>query len=410
MWLLVPALFACSTDPGGTGGAVEEGAEDPVWDPASLPVYRLTLPSDWQDQLQALIPSGNCDDRGTIPGTLDYENPQSGETETYPDVAVRYRGHSALTEGQRFGLKLAFDKTDPKARFHGEKQVNLEGTEGDFSELHERIAQELMRKAGVPAPHVIHARVYVNDEFQGVFPLSEEPDDQEFLDDHFDDDSGHLYKVEGYCGGQADFTYKSDDPGDYDKRYEPKAGTVAEDAAADLIPLLKCASGKSGALTTCLPEVVDVDEWLAEMAVDTSLPDPDGLAAAGQNFMMYADPSSGKMVVYSWDKDQATFSDSLDSASIWDFNPTWADAPEFTVTVRSTWASDYCAKVSAAADEAREIDAQIAELQDFLAPYVADDPFLSDHDWASQVGQMRSALAARAEAVDAEAATCTPGS
>lgn len=408
MWLSL-LLVACPTDPEDVDGdAIEVGADDPLWDPRSLPVYRLTLPEDWEAQLQALIPESNCDDRESILGTLDYENPQSGETETYTDVAVRYRGHSALSEGQRFGLKLAFDKQDPEARFHGAKQVNLQGTEGDDSELHERIAQLIMGRMGVPAPRVIHARVYVNDAFQGIFPLSEEPDDQPFLDAHFDDADGHLYKVDGYCGGRADFAYETDDPDDYDKQYEAKAGTVPEDATADLIPLLKCASGKSGAPSSCLPLSVDTDEWLAEMAVDATLPDPDGLAGAGQNFLMYADPADGRFVVYGWDKDQATYQDSLESTSVWDFHPTWADSPQLTQDLRRTWAEDYCARLLDAVAEARAADTDIAELQAFLAPYVATDQHLTDADWAGHVGRMRSALAARAADVEAEAKACDP--
>lgn len=407
--LLAVALLGCSTDPADVvGEAVEIGADDPVWDPRSLPVYRLTLPGDWEAQLAALIPTDNCADRESIFGSLDYENPQSGETESYADVAVRYRGHSALTEGQRFGLKVAFDKQDPDARFHGEKQVNLQGTEGDYSEMHERAAQLLMAQLDVPAPKVIHARVYVNDEFQGIFPLSEEPDDQPFLDAHFADPDGHLYKVEGYCGGRADFAYESDDPDDYDKLYEAKAGTAAEDVATDLVPLLKCASGKSGTLVTCLPPLIDVDEWLTEMAVDTTLPDPDGLAAAGQNFMMYADPADGRFVVYGWDKDQATYTDSLESTSIWDFHPSWADSPQLTQDLRAGWAEDYCERVEAAVTAAQALDTDLAELQAFLAPYVATDPFLTDHQWSAQVDEMQADLQARAVEVAREAKLCSP--
>lgn len=409
MLLLVRLFAGCPVDPEAVeGDAVEVGANDPVWDPASIPVFRLTLPEDWEARLTALIPTDDCADREWIVGSLAYENPQSGETETYADIGVRYRGHSALSEGQRFGLKLLFDTTDEAARFHEMQNVNLLGSEGDYSLLRERVAQLLMAEEGVPAPRVNHARLYVNGEFQGLFPIAEEADDQAFLAAHFDDPDGHLYKVEGYCGGTADFEDKGDDFDDYDKKYEAKAGTMPEDAESDLIPMIKCANGPAADLETCLPTWVDVDEWLTEMAVDAVMPDVDGLAGAGQNFMIYADPTSARLVVYAWDKDQAFYTSSLESRSIFDFHPPWGDSPVLTQTMRSVWKTEYCAKVIAAAEVGLALDATVADLAALLEPYVASDALLVEKDWASQVASLRDSLAERAAEVKEEAAICSP--
>lgn len=402
--LFLPFLAGCEPV---VPPALEIGAEDPVWDPASLPIFRLTLPADWEAQLTALIPTDSCAERGTIFGSLDYENPQSGETETYPDVAVRYRGHSALDDpAKRLGLKLLFDAVDPDVRFHDMQNVNLLGSEGDDSLLRERAAQLLMDRLGVPAPRVNHGRVYVNDAFIGLFPIAEEPDDQAFLDAHFGDPSGHLYKVEGYCGGQADFAYKSDDVADYDTMYEAKAGTSSEDVLDDLLPMIKCAAGLSGDLATCLPESVDVEQWLAEMAVDAAMPDVDGLAGAGQNFMIYADPSSQRMVVYPWDKDQAFRTTDLASSSIFDFHPPWGTPPPVTLSMRQLWSAEYCDLVDRAADEALDLDETVGALAAFLEPYAAEDAYLIEHDWAAQVADLRATLADRAAEAKAEVDVC----
>ena len=386
--LFLPFLAGCEPV---VPPALEIGAEDPVWDPASLPIFRLTLPADWEAQLTAIIPTDSCAERGTILGSLDYENPQSGETEAYSDVAFRYRGHTALDDPEkRFGLKLLFDTVDPDQRFHEMQNVNLLGSEGDDSLLRERTAQLLMDRLGVPAPRLNHGRVYVNDAFQGLFPIAEEPDDQAFLDAHFDDPSGHLYKVEGYCGGQADFLYESEDTGDYDTMYEAKAGTLPEDVLADLLPMIRCASGLSGDLATCLPDSVDVD----------------GLAGAGQNFMIYADPASLRLVVYPWDKDQAFRTTDLASSSIFDFHPPWATPPPVTLSMRQLWSAEYCDLVDRAADEALDLDETVGALAAFLEPYAAEDAYLIEHDWAAQVADLRATLADRAAEAKAEADVC----
>ena len=151
--------------------------------------------------------------------------------------------------------------------------------------MRERLAREVVDDMDIAAIRAIHARVYVNDEFLGVFPQTEEPDQQPFIDENFSKEGGSLYKVAGYCGGVATFEYKDDHPESYIKRYEPKAGTLDEAVLTDLVPLLKCAAEDDAGLEACLPNYIDVDEWLREMAVDAVLPDVDGLAGTSQNFL-----------------------------------------------------------------------------------------------------------------------------
>ncbi len=407
------SLLACAgpADPANVDGdAIEKGADDPVWDPRTLPIYWLTLPDDWKAQLTAAIPSEDeyCLDRTTILGRLDYDNPQSGGTDHFNDVAVRFRGHSTLQGSERLGFKLLFDTLDPDARFYNEKHINLLGVDGDESLLSERLALGLMDAQGVPAGRVIHSRVFVNDEFLGIFPVSQEPDDQPFVDDHFVKESGHLYKVEGYCGGTADFAYEGEDYDEYDKKYVAKAGTLATDVTTDLVPLLNCVAGNDAALQTCLPTHIQLEEWLAEMAVDAVLPDIDGLAGAGQNFLMYNDPVTGTFVAYSYDKDQAFNTDTLESDSIFDFHPEWASPPELTTRMRAIWKSEYCAQVTSVIDDYAKIPAQIDDLVDFLSPYMATDPILTVDAWTGEAGQIQTTITNRVSGLRDQAERCAP--
>jgi hypothetical protein len=418
MFALAVLLPACDpVDPGAPldGTALESGADDPLWDLDTLPIFRLSLPSDWAAQMEALIPGDGewCEPRQTIRGSLDFENPQSGQSEHYDDVDVRYRGHSALTAGQRWGIKLAFDNVDADARFHELKHVNLQGTEGDASLMREFIALRWHRQAGVPAPRVGHARVYINDEYQGVFPNSEEADDQAFLDHHFDDASGHLYKSEGYCGGGADFEYRDDDPDSYDQRYEPKAGTVTDDLAEDMVPFLVClgaAGSDVDAVHACAEQWIDVDEWLAEMAVDALMPDVDGLAGAGQNVMFYSDPSTKKFVAYPWDKDQAYSTDNLETPDIFTFHPPWQDPPVFTTQLRQARADDYCATLSALAGDhtPSALAAEIEERRAFLSPYMRTDPYFEGQQWDSYATGLDDDYASHHDDVASQAEDCNP--
>ncbi|MBM4367663.1 MAG: CotH kinase family protein [Deltaproteobacteria bacterium] len=408
-------LLACDRAVGeDTSGEPEGPADDPVWDDRYLPVYRITIDAeDWAGDLAALHETDTCEQRNYRPASVDYENPQSGETESYDNVGIRYRGHSALEGDNRFGFKLSFDEYDEAGEFHGLHKVNLNGTEGDSSLMRERLAQWVMRSAGVPAPRVTHTRVYVNGEYQGIFPFTEEPDDQVYLDAHFDDPDGSLFKINGYCEGDGDFEWKGDEVDKYDGRYEAKAGTGEEAFTEELIPMIACASDEDdAAMLACVDEHIDVAEFFTEIAVDMALPDVDGMAAVGQNFLLYHDPSTGLFVAYPWDKDQSfRVSDAL-SDTIWDLHPTWKEegGPEFLRRLRALRSGEFCDEVLRVADitDPAALGDELDRVESLLDGYIGDDPWFAEGDWSYHVESVREAIAERHEAVVAEATSCTP--
>jgi spore coat protein CotH len=77
---------------------------------------------------------------------------------------------------QRFSLKLDFDRYDERFRLDGLKKLNLHAMAADPSKLRERLGYSLFRDMGIPASRAVHARVYVNGAYQGVFAVVEEVD------------------------------------------------------------------------------------------------------------------------------------------------------------------------------------------------------------------------------------------
>jgi hypothetical protein len=394
-------------------------ADEPLWDPEAVPVYRLKFDgAGWEDRLEAAFDPFECGDRTYEPATLLFENPATGETETWPDVGVRYRGHNVYEESvmERRGFKISFDEFVPDRTFHGVAKLNLLGTEGDYTLLRERVALGLMDAAGVVAPRVGHARLYVDGAYMGVFPNSEEADDQAFLDAHFSADEaegGSYYKVKGYCGDRASLQWVSDDPSAYVATYEPKAGTDLEDVSADLIPFLACASSDTDeALAACLPDHIDVDAWLREIAVDMALPDVDGMASAGQNFLLYR-PPDGRFVVIPWDKDLSltlTNNDPEDGG-IFELHPSWLEnsQPVLVNRMRSIYREEFCAAVLdvAALQDPAVLSPPIDDLEELLLPYVKKDPFLDWTTWQWVIDDLHETLRVRHDQIVAEATACS---
>ena len=63
----------------------------------------------------------------------------------------------------------------------------------DPSQLHDRLGYWLFKQMGVPSPRAIHAKLYINGEYNGIFSLVEQIDEQ-FADYHFSGGAGNIYK------------------------------------------------------------------------------------------------------------------------------------------------------------------------------------------------------------------------
>jgi spore coat protein H len=138
-----------------------------------------------------------------------------GDTEL-PSIAVRFKGNYSIwgcvdqvthqrvkrvepffgniDVCQRFSLKLDFDRFDEHFRLDGLKKVNLHAMAADPSKMRERLGYSLFREMGIPAPRAVHARVYINGEYQGVFAVVEEVDGRFTANRFPDSGDGNLYR------------------------------------------------------------------------------------------------------------------------------------------------------------------------------------------------------------------------
>src|SRR5262245_50910396 len=92
-----------------------------------------------------------------------------------PQVAMRSRGLGSRTPIKP-SLKIEFSRYESQYRFAGLQNLVLRGNTQDASMMHERVAMELFRRIGIPAPREAHARVFVNDAYLGLYTLVEQID------------------------------------------------------------------------------------------------------------------------------------------------------------------------------------------------------------------------------------------
>jgi len=132
----------------------------------------------------------------------------NGMDVTGPDAAVSSHG-----QGSRSSIKpsfgVQFDRYESRNTFLGLRRLVLRADTQDASLMHERLAMALFRKMGIPAPRESHARVYINDEYSGLYTVVEDVDPV-FLERNFGESDGYLYSYKwvfpwafGYLGPDA---------------------------------------------------------------------------------------------------------------------------------------------------------------------------------------------------------------
>ncbi len=153
------------------------------------------------------------------------------DDELIPDVGVRPKGNSSLrgafgTGDRRFSMKIDFNLLNKARDFRSLKKVNLNNGWRDPTLIRERLSYKIFEQMGVPTPRSAFVDLWMNDAHLGVFTMVEQID-KTFLQRHFQDDRGNLYKPEIGSGSltwtQADLQEQKESTGTTD-RNEPADG------------------------------------------------------------------------------------------------------------------------------------------------------------------------------------------
>ncbi len=273
VWL---AAAACGAAAEASGPALP-GAD--LFTNGSIPRLRLQLSAQDLESLRRQA-------RQFVPATL-FEG-----TNVYPDVAVHLKGSlgSFRPLDDKPALTLDFCRLDQGRRFHGLRRIHLNNSVEDPSYTNEKLGSELFRAAGVPAPRVTRALVVLNGRPLGLYVLKE-GFTEDFLACHFKRVCGDLFEPEN--GHDINQRLKRNSlPAPAGGRAALKA--LAE-AALEPDPARRWAR---------LEQTLDTQRFLAFMAMEVMLGHRDGYCLARNNFRVYHDLDSGKMVFLPHGMDQ----------------------------------------------------------------------------------------------------------
>jgi spore coat protein CotH len=222
-------------------------------------------------------------------------------------TAIRSRGTGSRS-AVKPGILVDFNRYNANQRFLGLRSVVLRNNAQDASMLRERVAFAFMQRIGIPVPRTAHTRLYVNDEYMGVYTLVESIDET-FLKDHFNDENAFLYE---YDYGREDLpyflTYRGADPGLYSpKPFQPE--THESDPQAErIVAMIRTINEASDSqFETAVAEYLDLRLFAAGLAAEAYLAEQDGIIGdyGLNNIYLYRRQSSNRFQFLPWDKSQS---------------------------------------------------------------------------------------------------------
>jgi spore coat protein CotH len=295
---LFPANYNSSLDP---------------FDEKILASYRLQMdPADWD----AIV--ADPWNRTWRRATLDWQG------EIWTDVAVRAAGQRSRIPGNpKPSLRIKFNYFIPHRKFHSRflTGVRLTSDTNDPSMMRRRLEDGVYRASGLPMPRCVHARLYVNDAYKGLFQV-EERLNRGFVEQHFGDPIKQMYDfspdAEAFAGHNDDVTWAGPDSSLYVPHLfapqlreldpnNPDLKVAYPDEVRDFIQTVNTQPWST------IAKSVDVDHFCRFMAAEVMTGEADAYVAfrvggspafRSANFRIYPNPHSGKWIVLAWDREE----------------------------------------------------------------------------------------------------------
>ncbi|MFN7915641.1 MAG: CotH kinase family protein [Vicinamibacterales bacterium] len=298
----------------GTSTSTSTGSSDAFFDDSVLQEIRFTINSkDWQTL------KDNYLSNEYYPCDFEWRG------QKIRNVGIRSRGTGSRS-GIKPGLRVDFDRYTSGQKFLGLKSFVLRNNTQDMTNLHERLSMLVFRRMGAEASRETHAKMYVNDEYVGLFTIVESVD-KDFLKKNLGEDSGYLYKYDYPSNGTP---YYFEDRGSDGAAYVPlpfKPETNETDPRAEFVAQWVQAVNQSSAAAfqSAVGEYIDFDKFLRHVAVEVFIGDYDGFIGnyGINNFYVYRFNNQKRFQMIPWDKSEA-FKAGADSSIFHNLN----DVPE----------------------------------------------------------------------------------
>lgn len=295
------------------------------------------------DTLQAMLLDSE-DNTHEYPAQFNYIS--SVLNESVGNVGVRLRGNTSLNAAKK-SFKISFN-TFVSQQWQGLEKLNLNANTNDPSLTRAKLVWDFMRFEGLPASRTSHVKVFINDEYRGVY-LNVEHIDEEFTDKYYDDGTGNLWK----CLYPADLDYLGTSPELYKieqfgaRTYDLHTNTF-QDNYAQLAQFINVINNTNNTNMPCeLGKIFNIDNYIKYLAIDVLTGNWDGYAFNKNNFYLYHNEHSGLMEFLPYDLDNTLGIDWVGTdwgnRNIYSWKPSGQDRPLYSLVMN---VPEYRAKFS----------------------------------------------------------------
>ena len=287
IFIIFTLLFASPTF-----SQTKHRSKDDLYSLSKVHELRLEFPqSDWADDMDSIRVNGD----GLLEGKIRIDGKK------YDNIGVRYRGKRSFKTGnKRNSLNIKINYKDKKQNHQGYKTLKLSNALRDPSMVREVLAFEIARKYMI-APRAAYTRVYINNQYYGLFVNVESVND-DFLEKHFGSDNNTFVKCTPDLDAEYDEGCKQNlfssleyeqEIKCYKRNYELKSKTGMKELA-QLTYILNKNPDKIG-------EVLDVDNVLWMHAFNNVLVNLSSYSGKqSQNYYLYK-TDFGQFTPILWD-------------------------------------------------------------------------------------------------------------
>jgi spore coat protein CotH len=223
------------------------------------------------------------------------------------NVGIRSRGQGSRNP-QKLGLRVDMARYTTGQTFVGLSTIILDNMWQDDSFLRERLAFTMFEKLGEPAPRESFCRLYINNEYQGLYAITEEIDGN-FAKRVTGETDGTVFEFHWF----ADKQWRAEDLGaieNYKPLLEPRTHVLDADSTlyGPIQTLFREVNAAADAVwRDRVEQFIDLNQFMRHVAIEQFIAENDGILgfAGMNNFYLYRFQGTTKHRLFVWDKDQA---------------------------------------------------------------------------------------------------------
>ena len=261
--------------------------------------------------IQEIRLSVNTRDLRTLRDTYNLNTYYTADL-TWKNVKVRNVGIRSRGQGSRnptkLGLRVDMAHYTTGQTFVGLSSLVLDNIWQDDSMLRERLAFTFFERLGQAAPRESFCRLFINNEYQGLYAIIEEIDG-DFAKRVTGETTGTVFEYHW----SADRIWRAEDLGsiaNYKALLEPRTNTLEADSTlyAPIQSLFREVNGPDDAVwRERVEQYLDLNQYMTHVAIEQFIAENDGLLgyAGMNNFYLYRFAGTTRHRLFVWDKDNA---------------------------------------------------------------------------------------------------------